>query len=84
MEPLTEICIVKFEGKPIRLLLLAHRIVFFCGIQTDFCQSYAQAGKVMKKNERQIAGLAYRTRAALKKRLESGGLWGCPSQSPQL
>jgi len=27
----------------------------------------------MKKNERQIAGLAYRTRAALKKRLESGG-----------
>jgi len=35
--------------------------------------SYAQAGEAMKKNERQIDGLAYRARTALKKRLESGG-----------
>jgi len=36
--------------------------------------SYREAGKVMKKTERQIEGLAYRAKAALKKKLESEGL----------
>jgi len=35
--------------------------------------SYKEAGQVMKKSERQIEGLAYRAKAALKKILESEG-----------
>jgi len=35
--------------------------------------SYREAGQVMKKSERKIEGLAYRAKAALKKKLESEG-----------
>jgi len=35
--------------------------------------SYLEAGRVMKKSERQIEGLACRAKAALKRTLESGG-----------
>lgn len=35
--------------------------------------TYIEAGKVMKKNKKQITNLAYRAKKALKEKLENGG-----------
>lgn len=48
-----------------------HRVVLYLLYFEDM--SYIEAGQVMKKSERQIEGLVFRAKVALKKILESGG-----------
>ena len=55
----------------IRCLKDDHRVVLILLYFEDM--SYIQAGQVMEKSERQIKALAYRAKAALKKKLESEG-----------
>ena len=48
-----------------------HRVILVLLYFEDM--SYMQAGRAMRKSEKQIKQLAYRAKAALKKNLESGG-----------